>query len=115
MLGERGSQVVFRPGLTVVSNEVGAGAIDGQQRYAATRLGLFEDVASIVAGSKMHEEKLNGIFASIKSWDGAEADAYDPKVNSGLQAAVRFFGFQVISPTPHAENGGTFSMRRRRN
>ncbi len=48
-----------------------------------------QKVASIVAGSKMHEQKLNAIFAAIKAWDGAEADAYDPKVNNTLQAAVR--------------------------
>jgi len=48
-----------------------------------------QKVASIVAGSKMHEKKLNGLFAAIKAWDGAEADAYDPKVNGGLKAAVR--------------------------
>ncbi|MFK7875217.1 MAG: vitamin B12-dependent ribonucleotide reductase [Paracoccaceae bacterium] len=48
-----------------------------------------QKVASIVAGSKMHEQKLNALFAAIKSWDGAEADAYDPKVNAGLKAAIR--------------------------
>ncbi|MEM9435921.1 MAG: vitamin B12-dependent ribonucleotide reductase [Pseudomonadota bacterium] len=48
-----------------------------------------QKVASIVAGSKMHEEKLNGIFAAIASWDGAEADAYDPKKNKSLGDAVR--------------------------
>ena len=48
-----------------------------------------QKVASIVAGSKMHEQKLNAIFAAIKAWDGSEADAYDPKVNNTLQAAVR--------------------------
>ncbi|SEW14503.1 ribonucleoside-diphosphate reductase class II [Cognatiyoonia koreensis] len=48
-----------------------------------------QKVASIVAGSKMHEQKLNAIFAAIKSWDGAEADAYDPKVNSNLQAVIK--------------------------
>ena len=48
-----------------------------------------QKVASIVAGSKMHEQKLNAIFAAIKAWDGAEADAYDPKVNKALQVAVR--------------------------
>ena len=48
-----------------------------------------QKVASIVAGSKMHEQKLNAIFAAIKAWDGAEADAYDPKVNPTLQAAVK--------------------------
>ncbi|MEL7175790.1 MAG: vitamin B12-dependent ribonucleotide reductase, partial [Pseudomonadota bacterium] len=48
-----------------------------------------QKVASIVAGSKMHEEKLNAIFAAIKAWDGAEEDAYDPKVNPALKDAVR--------------------------
>jgi ribonucleoside-diphosphate reductase alpha chain len=48
-----------------------------------------QKVASIVAGSKMHEAKLNALFAAIAAWDGAEADAYDPKVNPGLKAAVR--------------------------
>jgi len=48
-----------------------------------------QKVASIVAGSKMHEQKLNGIFAAIRAWDGAEEDAYDPKVNPGLKAALR--------------------------
>ncbi len=48
-----------------------------------------QKVASIVAGSKMHEEKLNAIFEAIRSWDGAEADAYDPKINDSLKAAVR--------------------------
>ncbi|MEL6639882.1 MAG: vitamin B12-dependent ribonucleotide reductase [Pseudomonadota bacterium] len=48
-----------------------------------------QKVASIVAGSKMHEKYLNSIFAAIKAWDGAEADAYDPKVNKALGKAVR--------------------------
>ncbi|WP_420011597.1 vitamin B12-dependent ribonucleotide reductase [Tateyamaria sp.] len=48
-----------------------------------------QKVASIVAGSKMHEEKLNGLFAAIKAWDGAEADAYDPKKNNALKDAVK--------------------------
>ncbi|NSX55669.1 vitamin B12-dependent ribonucleotide reductase [Parasulfitobacter algicola] len=48
-----------------------------------------QKVASIVAGSKMHEEKLNSLFEAIRTWDGAEADAYDPKVNDALKAAVK--------------------------
>ena len=48
-----------------------------------------QKVASIVAGSKMHEEKLNAIFAAIKAWDGSAEDAYDPKVNPALKDAVR--------------------------
>lgn len=48
-----------------------------------------QKVASIVAGSKMHEQMLNAVFDAIRSWDGAEADAYDPKVNDSLKQAVR--------------------------
>ncbi|MEO1194987.1 MAG: vitamin B12-dependent ribonucleotide reductase [Pseudomonadota bacterium] len=48
-----------------------------------------QKVASIVAGSKMHEQKLNALFAAIGTWDGAEEDAYDPKVNPALKDAVR--------------------------
>ncbi|WP_300437562.1 vitamin B12-dependent ribonucleotide reductase [uncultured Mameliella sp.] len=48
-----------------------------------------QKVASIVAGSKMHEKMLNGIFAAIAAWDGAEEDAYDPKKNETLKAAIR--------------------------
>ena len=48
-----------------------------------------QKVASIVAGSKMHEQMLNAIFAAIRAWDGAEEDAYDPKVNPGLKSAIR--------------------------
>ena len=48
-----------------------------------------QKVASIVAGSKMHEEKLNEIFAAIRTWDGSEDDAYDPKKNDALKTAIR--------------------------
>ncbi len=48
-----------------------------------------QKVASIVAGSKMHEKMLNAIFDAIRSWDGGEADAYDPAANAGLKSAVR--------------------------
>ncbi len=49
-----------------------------------------QKVASIVAGSKMHEAKLNGLFEAIRSWDGTAEDAYDPKTNDALKAAVRY-------------------------
>ncbi|WP_278921573.1 vitamin B12-dependent ribonucleotide reductase [Pseudophaeobacter profundi] len=48
-----------------------------------------QKVASIVAGSKMHEKMLNGIFAAIRSWDGAATEAYDPAANPALKQAVR--------------------------
>ena len=48
-----------------------------------------QKVASLVAGSKMHEAHLNEIFAAISSWDGKEEDAFDPKVNPQLKAAIR--------------------------
>ncbi len=48
-----------------------------------------QKVASIVAGSKIHEKCLNEIFAAIKAWDGSIDDAIDPKVNETLKAAIR--------------------------
>ncbi|SHM15777.1 ribonucleoside-diphosphate reductase class II [Roseovarius litoreus] len=48
-----------------------------------------QKVASIVAGSKMHEQKLNEIFAAIREWDGSSEDAVDPKKNPSLKAAIR--------------------------
>lgn len=48
-----------------------------------------QKVASIVAGSKMHAEKLDHIFAAIRSWRGAKADACDPRMNSTLKTAIR--------------------------
>ncbi|WP_417525899.1 vitamin B12-dependent ribonucleotide reductase [Marinovum sp.] len=48
-----------------------------------------QKVASIVAGSKMHEKMLNGIFAAIAAWDGKVEDAYDPTKNDALKAAIR--------------------------
>lgn len=48
-----------------------------------------QKVASIVAGSKMHEEKLNDIFSAIRAWDGSTEDAVDPKKNEQLKAAIR--------------------------
>ncbi|WP_114965203.1 vitamin B12-dependent ribonucleotide reductase [Alkalilacustris brevis] len=48
-----------------------------------------QKVASLVAGSKAHELRLNDIFAAIKSWDGSMEDATDPAKNGALKAAVK--------------------------
>ncbi|MCM2561152.1 vitamin B12-dependent ribonucleotide reductase [Lutimaribacter sp. EGI FJ00015] len=48
-----------------------------------------QKVASIVAGSKMHEQKLNDIFAAIRAWDGSTEDAVDPSRNEQLKSAIR--------------------------
>ena len=48
-----------------------------------------QKVAALVAGSKMHEQQLNLIFGAIRDWDGKEDDAFDPKVNTALKAAIR--------------------------
>ncbi|WP_371223830.1 vitamin B12-dependent ribonucleotide reductase [Roseovarius sp. 2305UL8-3] len=48
-----------------------------------------QKVASIVAGSKMHEAKLNEIFAAIRAWDGSSEDSVDPKKNEQLKSAIR--------------------------
>jgi ribonucleoside-diphosphate reductase alpha chain len=48
-----------------------------------------QKVASLVAGSKMHERHLNEIFAAIGQWDGKAEDATDPAKNETLKAAIR--------------------------
>ncbi len=48
-----------------------------------------QKVACIVAGSKMHEEKLNEIFGAIRVWDGSSEDAVDPQKNDQLKTAIR--------------------------
>ncbi|MDX1781289.1 MAG: adenosylcobalamin-dependent ribonucleoside-diphosphate reductase, partial [Thalassovita sp.] len=48
-----------------------------------------QKVASIVAGSKIHEEKLNAIFGAIREWDGSGEDAVDPNKNPALKTAIR--------------------------
>ena len=48
-----------------------------------------QKVASLVAGSKVHEARLNEIFAAIKAFDGSMAGATDPAANPALKAAIR--------------------------
>ena len=48
-----------------------------------------QKVASLVAGSKMHEARLNDIFAAIRAWDGAVDDAVNPEKNAALKPALR--------------------------
>jgi ribonucleoside-diphosphate reductase alpha chain len=48
-----------------------------------------QKVASIVAGSKMHEARLNDIFSAIHAWDGSSVDSIDPAKNSQLKSAIR--------------------------
>ncbi len=48
-----------------------------------------QKVASLVAGSKMHERQLNEIFAAIRTWDGSSEDAVDPAKNETLKAAIK--------------------------
>jgi ribonucleoside-diphosphate reductase alpha chain len=48
-----------------------------------------QKVASLVAGSKAHEARLNDIFTAIRQWDGASEAAVDPAKNPALKAAIR--------------------------
>ena len=48
-----------------------------------------QKVASLVAGSKAHELKLNEVFAAIRQWDGSAEDSVDPAKNPALKAAIR--------------------------
>lgn len=58
-----------------------------------------QKVASLVAGSKLHELKLNEIFSAIREWDGAEDAAFDPKVNGSLKTAIRSAKKSMIPET----------------
>ncbi|NIZ10318.1 vitamin B12-dependent ribonucleotide reductase [Pseudooceanicola sp. HF7] len=59
------------------------------QEYINWKVKEEQKVASIVAGSKMHEQKLNAIFGAIRQWDGVSEDAVDPAKNPALKAAIR--------------------------
>ena len=48
-----------------------------------------QKVASLVAGSKIHERQLNEIFGAIRAWDGSEEGAFDPAQNTALKEAIR--------------------------
>ncbi|WP_417596915.1 vitamin B12-dependent ribonucleotide reductase [Pararhodobacter oceanensis] len=48
-----------------------------------------QKVASLVAGSKAHEQHLNAIFTAIRTWDGASEAAVDPAQNPDLKAAIK--------------------------
>ena len=48
-----------------------------------------QKVASLVAGSKAHELKLNEIFSAIRQWDGSAEDSVDPAKNPALKAAIK--------------------------
>lgn len=58
-----------------------------------------QKVASLVAGSKMHEKMLNAIFDAIRTWDGAEDAAFDPKANPSLKTALRAARKMLIPET----------------
>ena len=48
-----------------------------------------QKVASLVAGSKSHEARLNDLFAAIRGWDGSIEDATDATKNPALKAAIK--------------------------
>lgn len=48
-----------------------------------------QKVASLVAGSKAHELRLNEIFTAIRQWDGSAEDSVDPAKNPALKAAIK--------------------------
>ncbi|MFT5001244.1 MAG: ribonucleoside-diphosphate reductase alpha chain, partial [Planctomycetota bacterium] len=58
-----------------------------------------QKVASLVAGSKLHEQKLNEIFEAIRSWDGEADAASDPKKNAQLKTAIRSAKKSLIPET----------------
>lgn len=57
--------------------------------FAQWKLAEEQKVASLVAGSKLHEERLNQIFTAISAYDGASDAAQDPAQNAALREAIR--------------------------
>ena len=58
-----------------------------------------QKVASLVAGSKMHEARLNDIFAAIEGFDGTVEGATDASKNDALKAAIRAAKRMMIPET----------------
>ena len=58
-----------------------------------------QKVAALVAGSRMHERKLNEIFAAIRDWDGSIEHATDPGRNAALKSAIRAAKHSMIPET----------------
>jgi ribonucleoside-diphosphate reductase alpha chain len=58
-----------------------------------------QKVASLVAGSKLHELRLNDIFSAIRAWDGSTEDAVDPTKNPALKAAIKAAKKSMIPET----------------
>jgi ribonucleoside-diphosphate reductase alpha chain len=58
-----------------------------------------QKVASLVAGSKMHEKRLNEIFGAITAWDGLATDATDPAKNGALKASIKAAKASMIPDT----------------
>ncbi|ATX65015.1 vitamin B12-dependent ribonucleotide reductase [Roseinatronobacter bogoriensis] len=58
-----------------------------------------QKVASLVAGSKLHEARLNEIFGAIRAWDGSTEDAVDPTKNPALKAAIKSAKKSMIPET----------------
>lgn len=48
-----------------------------------------QKVASLIAGSKLHEQKLNAVLAAIRDHQGPTEDAADPARNAALRQAIR--------------------------
>jgi len=48
-----------------------------------------QKVASLVAGSKLHERELNKIFTAIRECDGSDETSVDPASNPALKEAIK--------------------------
>ncbi len=63
-----------------------------------------QKVASLVAGSKLHERELNSIFEAIRLWDGTAIDATDPAKNEALKTAIKS-GKKCMIPETYINRG----------
>ena len=59
------------------------------ERFISWKAAEERKVAALVTGSRIHHERLNEIVGAIRHWDGLEKDAFDPRKNAALRAAIR--------------------------
>ena len=69
------------------------------QEFISWKVVEEQKVASLVAGSKLHQRELNHIFKAIRGWDGAQDDAFDPRKNAELKAAIKSAKRSMIPET----------------
>jgi ribonucleoside-diphosphate reductase alpha chain len=90
-IGDRAAGAIKSGGTTRRAAKMVIADMDHPEIEAFINWKVIEEqkVASLVAGSKAHELRLNEIFTAIRQWDGSAEDSVDPAKNPALKAAIK--------------------------